>query len=63
MTSASVAVGDKVEKGGVIGTAGSSGFIGETGVHIGMTVFDVPVCQYTLWDSGTNKGVPIYTAE
>ncbi len=63
MTSASVAVGDKVEKGVVIGTAGSSGFTGEAGVHIGMTVFDVPVCQYTLWDSGTNKGIPVYTAE
>lgn len=63
MTSASVTAGDKVEKGAAIGTAGSSGFIGETGVHIGMTVFDVPVCQYALWDSGTNKGIPVYKAE
>lgn len=63
MNSASVVVGDKVEKGAAIGVAGSSGFAAETGVHIGLTVFDVPVCQYTLWDSGTNKGIPVYTAE
>lgn len=63
MNSASVAVGDVVEKGAVVGVAGSSGFAAASGVHIGMTVFDVPVCQYTLWDNGTNKGIPVYTAE
>lgn len=62
MNSASVAVGDKVEKGAAVGVAGSSGLAAETGVHIGLTVFDVPVCQYALWDNGTNKGIPVYTA-
>lgn len=63
MNSVSVAVGDVVEKGAVVGVAGTSGFVTESGVHIGMTVFDVPVCQYTLWDNGTNKGIPVYTVE
>ncbi len=44
-----VKVGDVVKQGDVIGKAGNSGFTATEGVHIGMTIFDVPVCQYALW--------------
>lgn len=60
MSKASTEVGADVNKGDVIGSAGSSGFISGSGAHIGMTVFDVPVCQYALWDDGSRKGVPVF---
>ena len=60
MSKVSTEVGADVNKGDVIGSAGSSGFISGSGAHIGMTVFDVPVCQYALWDDGSRKGVPVF---
>lgn len=59
--SADVNVGDKVSKGDKIGTTGGSGLTGTDGVHIGLSVYDVPVCQYPLWDSGTWKQIPMYS--
>ncbi len=63
-----VKVGDVVKAGDKVGTAGNSGFINITGAHVGMTVFDVPVCQYAVWDNGKyaeagTPGVPVYKAE
>lgn len=68
MGGVSVKEGDMVEKGDKVGVAGSSGFINVTGVHIGLTVFDTPVCQYALWEDGKyaetgTPGVQIYKAE
>lgn len=60
MSKVSVEVGAEVKKGDVVGSAGSSGFISGSGAHVGMTVFDVPVCQYALWDDGSRKGIPVY---
>lgn len=60
MSKTSVEVGDKVEKGAAVGVTGNSGFVAAAGAHIGLTVFDVPVCQYALWSDGTFKGVPMY---
>lgn len=60
MAKTAVKVGDKVERGGVIGTCGSSGFIAAAGAHVGLTVFDVPVCQYALWSDGARRGIPMY---
>jgi len=48
----SVAVDDIVEKGAVIGAAGNTGFTNQNGVHVGLSVFNVPVCQYPLWEEG-----------
>lgn len=56
-----VEVGAEVKKGDTVGEAGSSGFISGSGAHVGLTVFDVPVCQYALWDDGSRKGIPVYT--
>lgn len=47
-----VAVGDIVSKGDVIGFAGSTGFTVNPFPHIGLSVYDVPVCPYDLWDNG-----------
>ena len=48
----SVSVGDTVTTGQSIGKTGSTGFIAATGVNMGMTVYNVPVCPYPLWDNG-----------
>ena len=50
--STAVAVGDTVAKGDVVGYAGSTGFTVNPFPHIGMSVYDVPVCPYDLWDYG-----------
>lgn len=50
LDSISVSVGDMVEKDSVIGIAGSTGFTNQTGVHAGLSVFDVPVSPYPSWD-------------
>lgn len=60
MAKTTVNVGDKVERGSTVGTCGSSGFIAASGAHVGLTVFDVPVCQYALWSDGTRRGIPMY---
>ncbi|MBQ2546556.1 MAG: M23 family metallopeptidase [Clostridia bacterium] len=44
-----VSVGDMVERGQYLGTAGMSGFIGFNGVHIAMSVGDRFVCPYDTW--------------
>ena len=61
LSKTSVAAGDKVNKGDTVGVTGSSGFVGGSGVHIGLTIFDTPVCQYALWNDGSRKGIPLYT--
>lgn len=46
----SVKVGDIVQKGDVIGKAGSTGFTKGGTAYIGLSVFDVPVCAYDfIW--------------
>ncbi|MBQ8915287.1 MAG: M23 family metallopeptidase [Clostridia bacterium] len=65
--STSVKEGDTVKKGDVIGTAGASGFTNVEGVHIGMTIYDVPVCTYAIWKNSYRpegqKGIVMYEAE
>ena len=58
--SVTAAVGDTVERGTVIGTAGSTGFTGISGVHFAMSVGDRFVCPYDTfqWDGYTGK-IPI----
>lgn len=62
--STTVSVGDVVKKGDTIGTAGESGFTATEGVHIGMTIYDVPVCTYALWKNSYRpegqKGIVMY---
>ncbi len=58
-----VKVGDVVKTGDKIGEFGNTGFSNENGVHVGYTIFETPVCQYTLWEDGNNKGVPVYKPE
>lgn len=64
--STTVSVGDVVKKGDTIGTAGESGFTATEGVHIGMTIYDVPVCTYALWKNSYRpegqKGIVMYEA-
>lgn len=47
---ASVAVGDKVTLGQVIAKSGDTGFTNGQTLHLGLTVFDVPVSIYPLWE-------------
>ncbi len=60
LSKTNVEVGAEVKKGDVVGSAGSSGFVSGSGAHVGLTVFDVPVCQYALWSDGSRKGIPVY---
>ncbi len=50
LNSCSVSVGDTVSKGDVVGLSGDTGFTASKRIHVGLTVFDVPVCIYKLWD-------------
>lgn len=47
----SVSVGDTVELGQAIGVTGKTGFTNQNGVHYGMSVFDVPVSPYPMWEN------------
>ena len=55
--STSASVGDKVERGTIIGTAGSTGFTGISGVHFAMSVGDHFVSPYETfqWEGSTGK--------
>ena len=52
MSSLDVNVGDAVAKGDRIGYVGTTGFTPTAGLHVKLTVFDVPVCPYDLWENG-----------
>lgn len=52
MQSTSVEVGATVAKGDVIGKVGSTGFTAFPALHVGLMVYDVPVCPYDLWENG-----------
>lgn len=56
--STTVSVGDVVEKGGKIGTCGSTGFTNTTGVYVANFVFNVPISPYTMWSDGNWKTFP-----
>ncbi len=64
MGSVTVKTGDVVKKGDTIGTAGESGFTAVEGVHIGMTIYDVPVCTFAIWKNSyraeAEKGIVMY---
>ncbi len=60
MAKTSVNVGDKLNRGDAVGVTGSSGFISGAGAHVGLTIFDTPVCQYALWSDGVRRGIPMY---
>ncbi len=51
LSECSVSVGDTVEKGGVVGLSGDTGFAAKNRTHIGLTVGDVPVRIYSYWDN------------
>lgn len=52
MSSTAVQVGDSVSKGSVLGYVGSTGFTPRASLHVGLAVYDVPVCPYDLWENG-----------
>lgn len=52
LSNVSVSVGDVVETGQELGKVGTTGFTEGTTLHYGLYVFDIPVCPYSLWDSG-----------
>lgn len=61
LSSTGVNVGDVVEKGGVLGIVGDTGFHNGTGVnlHYELTVHGVPVCPYSL----NEEGIKMYLGE
>ncbi len=52
LSSISVNAGDAVTKDMPLGIVGSTGFTKGTLLHIGLYVFDTPVCPYDLWEDG-----------
>ncbi len=46
-----VKTGDVVAAGDVIAESGSTGFTKGNSLHVGLTVFGVPVCPYDLWEN------------
>lgn len=51
-----VSVGDRVERGAVIGAAGQTGFTGQIGAHIAMSVGDTFVSPYDTWKDSSRAG-------
>lgn len=51
LAKASVKTGDVVAAGDVIAESGSTGFTKGNSLHVGLTVFGVPVCPYDLWEN------------
>lgn len=56
MGSVDCAVGDTVERGAKIGTAGQTGFTGQTGAHIAMSVGSTFVSPYDTWATSSIAG-------
>ena len=50
--STAVNVGDVVKKGDIVGYVGATGFTAKSALHLGLSVYDVPVCIYDLWEEG-----------
>lgn len=55
-----VSVGDVVEKSGVVGKCGDTGFANTAGFYFGMYVGDVAVCPYATWRDGDWMTVPFH---
>ena len=51
LAKATVKPGDVVAAGDAIATSGSTGFTKGNSLHVGLTVFGVPVCPYDLWEN------------
>lgn len=51
-----VSVGDRVERGSVIGATGQTGFTGQIGAHIAMSVGDSFVSPYDTWQDSSRAG-------
>ncbi len=51
LSECSVNVGDDVEKGQTVGKSGDTGFAAKNRTHVGLTVYDVPVCIYGYWNN------------
>lgn len=51
LAKATVKTGDVVAAGDAIATSGSTGFTKGNSLHVGLTVFGVPVCPYDLWEN------------
>lgn len=56
--SVGVKVGDVVDKGRVIGTAGTTGFTNTPGVYVANFVGTTPISPYTMWSDGNWKTFP-----
>ncbi len=52
LSSISVTEGTEVTKDTPLGIVGSTGFTKGTLLHVGLYVFDTPVCPYSLWEEG-----------
>nr|MBQ4319940.1 M23 family metallopeptidase [Clostridia bacterium] len=52
MSTVQVKEGDIVQTGSTLGSVGSTGFTEETRLHVTLTVFNIPVCQYPLASDG-----------
>ena len=55
LSTISVAVGDVVNKGDIVGLVGNTGCTEGYMLHTALFVFKVPVCPYPLWE----KGIPM----
>ncbi len=52
LSETAVSLGDTVKKGDIIAFSGNTGFcVTEGAAHIGLSVFDVPVCPYPYWET------------
>ena len=53
-----VNVGDTVKKGDLVGLSGSTGFTAAAGAHIGLSVYDMPVSPYKVWENAIDLPTP-----
>jgi hypothetical protein len=61
MSSVTVAEGDMVKAGDILGVVGTTGFTKDTNLHFGLYLFTTPVSPYDMWGWNGVNGITVAT--
>jgi murein DD-endopeptidase MepM/ murein hydrolase activator NlpD len=59
MSSVTVAEGDMVKAGDILGVVGTTGFTKDTNLHFGLYLFTTPVSPYDMWGWNGVNGITV----